>query len=257
MTALAVSDVSVELGGAPVVDRVSLAVEPGEWIALLGPNGAGKTSLLRAAAGLVRFSGEIMVAGERVERRSARRIARHLALVPQNPITPGEMTVAEYVLLGRTPHISYLGAEGPADRRAAASAVRRLDLDALAHRLLSTLSGGERQRVVLARALAQEASVLLLDEPTSALDVGHQQHVLELVDALRREHGLAVLSAMHELTLAGQYADQLVLLASGRIAATGSPREVLTEEALSTLYEARVRVIEDGGQFVVVPVRQP
>src|SRR5205823_3846808 len=110
-----------------VVDRVSLAVEPGEWIAVIGPNGAGKTSLLRAAAGLVRFSGEITVAGLRVERRGSRGVARHLALVPQNPITPGEMTVAEYVLLGRTPHIPYLGAEGLADRRAAAAALHRLD----------------------------------------------------------------------------------------------------------------------------------
>src|SRR5207253_4133756 len=163
----------------------------------------------------------------------------------------------EYVLLGRTPHISYLGGESTRDRRVAAAAIERLELDPLAHRLLSTRSGGERQRAVLARALAQEASVLLLDEPTSALDVGHQQQVLELVDALRREHGLAVLSAMHELTLAGQYADRIVLLAAGRIAATGSPREVLTEQALGALYEARVRVIEDGGQFVVVPVRRP
>jgi iron complex transport system ATP-binding protein len=255
VNALSVSDVSVELGNARVVDGVSLELEPGEWTSLIGPNGAGKTSLLRATAGLVRFSGEIRVGGERVERRAARRVARRLALVPQIPVTPPELTVAEYVLLGRTPHISYLGGESLRDRRAAATALRRLELDELAHRFLSTLSGGERQRAVLARALAQEASVLLLDEPTSALDIGHQQQVLELVDALRREDGLAVLSAMHDLTLAGQYADRLVLLARGRIVAAGAPHEVLTEETLAALYEARVRVLEDDGRMVVVPVR--
>lgn len=133
--------------------------------------------------------------------------------------------------------------------------LRRLDLSALAGRLLSTLSGGERQRVFLARALAQEATVLMLDEPTSALDIGHQQEVLELVDGLRRDHGLTVLATMHDLSIAGEYADRIVLLADGRVVADGTAGEVLTEEHLATHYRARVRVVAGTRGPLVVPAR--
>src|SRR6185436_13194894 len=145
---------------------------------------------------------------------------------------------------GRTPYIPALGRESAGDIAAAHEVLARLDLARFAGRALETLSGGERQRVILARALAQGATVLLLDEPTSALDIGHQQEVLDLVDELRGQHGLTVLATMHELSIAGEYADRMVLLAGGRVVAAGPPREVLTEELLSTHYGARVRVIE-------------
>ena len=135
-------------------------------------------------------------------------------------------------------------------------ALSHLELVEMAGRLVSTLSGGERQRVLIARALAQGSPVVLLDEPTTALDVGHQQQVLELVDALRREHGLSVVSTMHDLTLAGQYADRLVLLDGGRVVVEGAAGEVLTEENLSRYYGAKVRIIHDGGQPVVLPFRE-
>jgi iron complex transport system ATP-binding protein len=256
VTALAARDLAVELDGASVLDGVEVEVGEGGWATIAGPNGAGKTTLLRAIAGLVAYRGTIRLGGDDARELGRRRLARTVALVPQNPATPPAMTVAEYVLLGRTPHLGYLAQEGRRDREAARAAIARLELDRFAQRRLATLSGGERQRVVLARALAQEARVLLLDEPTSALDLGHQQQVLELVDELRRHEGLAVLCAMHDLTLGGQYADRLVLLARGRVVAAGEPREVLTEEALEALYGARVRVLEDGGTVVVVPVRR-
>jgi iron complex transport system ATP-binding protein len=167
------------------------------------------------------------------------------------------MTVAEYVLLGRTPHIGYFGTEGVHDLEAADRALARLDLIHFQSRRLGTLSGGERQRAVLARALAQEAPVLLLDEPTSGLDIGRQQLALELIDSLRREDGLTVLSAMHDLTLAGQYADRLVFVDDGRVVASGRPRDVLVPELIAAHYGAAVRVIRadatDG--LVVVPAR--
>ncbi|GAA0959035.1 hypothetical protein GCM10009558_077520 [Virgisporangium aurantiacum] len=131
----------------------------------------------------------------------------------------------------------------------------RLDLVAFAGRLLPTLSGGERQRVFLARALAQEAPLLLLDEPTSALDIGHQQDVLDLVDDLRRDRNLAVLATMHDLSVAGEYADRMVLMAGGRVVAAGPPAEVLTEELLTTQYRARVKVLQGAHGPIVVPVR--
>lgn len=241
---------------APAVDRVSLAAAPGEWIGLVGPNGAGKSSLLRAIAHLADYDGTIAVDGEVTGHLPRRRLARMLAYVPQQPEWPGGMTVTDYTLLGRTPHIGYFGVESAADRRRCAELLARLGVGHLAARMLPTLSGGEMQRVVLARALAQQAPVLLLDEPTSALDVGNRVEALELVDELRGEYGLTVISVMHDLTLAAQFADRLVLLAEGRVAAVGTPREVLDEELLARCFGGHVRVLADGdGTPIVVPVR--
>ena len=150
-------------------------------------------------------------------------LAQLVAYVPQKPELPAEMTVADYILLGRSPHIGYFGVEKAEGPPLCAALLERLDLAHMAGAPLATLSGGELQRLVLARALAQEAPVLLLDEPTSALDLGRRVDALEIVDALRREHGLTVLSAMHDLTLAGQFADRLILLAEGEVAASGTP----------------------------------
>jgi iron complex transport system ATP-binding protein len=165
------------------------------------------------------------------------------------------MTVTDYVLLGRTPHLHPLAVEGPADLAAAHDAMVRFDLLAFADRELTSLSGGERQRVFLARAFTQGAPVLLLDEPTTALDVGHQQQVLELVDELRKQHHLTVVTTLHDLTLAGQYADRLLLLDAGRVVAAGTAADVLTEDNLTRYYGASVRIIDDGGRTVVLPVR--
>jgi iron complex transport system ATP-binding protein len=255
LNAVEVREVSVRLGGAEVVRELSARVEPAEWVALIGPNGAGKTTILRALAGLIPFRGKVELAGRSVAASTRREIARLVAFVSQRPQLPSEMTVAEYVLLGRTPHIAALSSESRADRLCAERAIARLELGAFAERSLGSLSGGERQRVVLARALAQEPCVLLLDEPTSALDLGHGQGALELVDCLRREQGLTVLSAMHDLSLAGQYADRLLLLNRGEVVAAGAAREVLREEVIHSHYGARVRVVHDDGEVFVLPRR--
>jgi iron complex transport system ATP-binding protein len=256
VSALAFSRLSVSLGGTEVLHGVSAAVEPGEWVTVIGPNGAGKTTLLRAIASLVPFSGSIELIGEDLRTLSHRERARRVALVAQIPTMPSEMTVREYVLLGRTPYIGYLATERRSDHDATHAAIDRLDLGTFAHRRLSSLSGGERQRTVLARALAQNAPLLVLDEPTSALDVGRQQQALEIVDELRATEGLTVLSAMHDLTLAGQYADRLLLLDRGRLVAEGSAREVLTRALIAQHYRAEVRVVGDPESgLVVVPVR--
>ncbi|MEA3019598.1 MAG: cobalamin transport system ATP-binding protein [Actinomycetota bacterium] len=248
-------EVSVTFGTHRVVDRVSLTIAPGEWLNVVGPNGAGKTTLLRVLAGLATFDGTVSVGGRDSRTFKRREWARRVALVPQVPQIPPGISVAHYVLLGRTPHLRPLGAEGPVDLDAARTALARLDLLPFADRPVTTLSGGERQRVLIARLLAQDASIALLDEPTTALDVGHQQQVLDLIDELRRDHELTVIATMHDLTLAAQYGDRLALLDRGRLAATGTAAEVLTEASLSTLYSARVRVLHDGDSLVVVPVR--
>src|SRR3954467_4869911 len=166
------------------------------------------------------------------------------------------MLVADYVPLGRTPHLGYLSRPGRRDRLVAQAALDKLDVSQFTGRRLEQMSGGERQRVVLARALAAEPSVLLLDEPTSMLDIGHQQQVLELVDGLRRSAGLTVVSTLHDLTIAGQYADELVLLNAGRVAAAGSAAAVLTAGIIAEVYGARGEVRKGhDGRPVVAPVR--
>jgi iron complex transport system ATP-binding protein len=249
------SAVTVELGGRAVVDAVDVSVADGEWLALIGPNGAGKTTLLRAIARLVPFAGEIALDGRAATDLPRAELARLVAVVPQEPSTPPWMTVAEYVLLGRTPHLGPFAKEGAHDREAAARALGRLDLLSLASRRLGTLSGGEKQRAVVARALAQEARIVLLDEPTAALDIGHQQQALELLDGLRAESGLTLVAAMHDLTLAAQYADRMVLLDAGRVVADGSPADVLTEAAIAQHYGASIDVIPVGDRLAVVPRR--
>jgi len=255
-TALDVRSLTVTLGRTEVLHDISATVGRGEWVALIGPNGAGKTTILRTLAGLVPFTGRVEIEGRAVATSTRREIARTVALVPQAPRAPAELTVAEYVLLGRTPHIAYLANETRADRLAAERAIARLSLRPFAQRMLGSLSGGELQRAVLARALAQEAPILLLDEPTSALDLGRQQQALELVDSLRRDEELTVVSAMHDLSLAGQYADRLLLLDRGRVAADGSAAEVLSEASIASHYGATVRVVRSDGAVYVLPVRE-
>jgi iron complex transport system ATP-binding protein len=208
-------------------------------------------------AGLVPYTGSVTVGGAEARTMKARERARLVAYVPQEPVLPPDLTVSQYVMLGRTPHLSYLAVPGHRDRERAGAAMERLDVARFAGRRLARLSGGERQRAVLARALAADPSVLLLDEPTSMLDVGHEQQVLELVDGLRRDAGLTVVSTLHDLTLAGQYADQLVMLNAGQVVAAGRPAAVLTAGLIESVYSARVTVTAGPDGRPVVSPRRP
>ncbi len=170
---------------------------------------------------------------------------------------PRSMSVTDYILLGRSAHHSYLGPETARDRRVAAAVLERLELSSFAQRPLGELSGGESQRVVLARALVQEAPVLVMDEPTTSLDLGHAQLVLELTDQLRREKGLCVLCAIHDLTLAAQFAERLLVLSHGGAVATGAPAEVLTEANVWRFFGAEVEVLAGRSGLAISPVRRP
>jgi iron complex transport system ATP-binding protein len=256
MSSLELRDVGVAYGRDVALAPFSDVVRSGEWLGLIGPNGAGKSTLLRAVVGLVASTGSILVDGAPLALRSTRRRAELIAYVPQDPLMPEDMTAAEYVLLGRSPYIGYFSSPTRHDRAMVADVLDRLDLHRFADRPLGTLSGGERQRLVIGRALAQEAPILLLDEPTSALDIGHQQQALELVARLRRDHGLTVVSAMHELTLAGIYSDRLALLHEGQLVASGSAIDVLRADVLAEFYGVRVTVQhEPDGTVVVIPRR--
>lgn len=258
MSRVSFQDVAVRYGRRVALAGFTDSVAPGEWLCLIGPNGAGKSSLLRAVAGLVPSTGVITIGGAALSTFDHRRRAATIAYVPQTPELPPDMTAFEYALLGRNPYVGYFGRETRHDRNKVAAVLERLALMALASRPVGELSGGERQRLVIARALTQEAPILLLDEATSALDIGHQQHALELVDTLRHENGLTVVSAMHDLTLAGLYADRLALLHQGHVVANGPADQVLRAESLSEFYGARVEVVTDpDGTVAVIPRRAP
>jgi iron complex transport system ATP-binding protein len=255
-TALACVDLNVNLGGAEILIGVDLQIPVGQWATVIGPNGAGKTTLLRCLAGLLAHDGDVVLDGGAIARLSTRQRARRIAMVPQTPEIPVGMAVFDYVMMGRTSHQGFgLGASAD-DHDAVGAVLARLDLRGFARRRLDSLSGGELQRAVIARALAQDASIVLFDEPTSALDIGHQLEVLELIEELRQERGLTVVSTLHDLSLAGQFAERIVMLSSGRVVADGSPQQVLTEETLARYYGAAVEVSSDHRGVAIIVRRK-
>jgi len=253
---LSLRDLSVKAGKTTLLHPTDLTVAPGEWLSIIGPNGAGKSTLLRAIVGATKSSGTITLDGASLGEMKRTERARHVAWVPQNPTIPTGFLVLDYVLLGRTPHRHLLAAERPHDLSVVHRVLQELDLTGFARRDIASLSGGERQRVIIARALAQEAPILLLDEPTTALDLGHQQEVLLLLDQLRTQ-GRTIVSTMHDLTLAGQFADRLVMLSHGQIAAMGSPSQVLTEQNVSDHYNAHVQITHVNGAVLVMSRIRP
>lgn len=254
MSGLVLKDVCAGYGARPVVRDVSLEVPRGGWLAVVGPNGAGKSTVLKTIAGLLPGTGEITVDGRSSLSRKER--ARNIGYAPQDPVLPAGLTVTDYALLGRTPHLRLLARESASDLSIVDDVLARLDMSGLAGRTLGTLSGGERQRAVLARVLVQHTGLLLLDEPTTGLDLGHAQATLELVDRLRHEDGTTVVSTLHDLTFAAQYADQLLLLDRGEVAADGPPAQVLTTEALERHYGAHADVLTNRrGHPVIAPIR--
>ncbi len=244
MTALTITNLSTGYHGRDVLHRVSLEVRAGEVVALVGPNGAGKSTLIRAASGVIpASSGSVQLDGVDLLRLLPIERARRVAVVPQAMNLPEAFTVAEIVLMGRTPYLGWLGREGEADRAAALAAMERTCTTDLAPRRIGELSGGEQQRVLIARALAQSGPVLLMDEPTAHLDLKHQVVILGLVQDLAHKEGLAVLAALHDLNLAAQFADRAALLVNGELRALGTPAEVFTPANLAAAYGLPVNVI--------------
>jgi iron complex transport system ATP-binding protein len=230
---------------APALDSVSMTVPRGSFYAVLGPNGSGKSTLLRALLGMVPHqAGKAHVFGRPVSDWDRRALAREAGVVTQSESVAFPITVRELVAMGRYPYLGALQSETPPDKEAISEAMRMCDVENLAQRLLSTLSGGEIQRARVARALAQEPNVLLLDEPTASLDVRHEMEILELLSASAAA-GMTVFLITHHLDLAARFADRLLLLDRGRVAAEGKPQEVLREETLKNVYEWPISVSND------------
>ncbi len=240
---LIMKDISFSYLNGFSLRQVSLMVEKGEMVALLGPNGSGKTTLIKLAAGVLNPErGEVLLGEARLRKLSRKEIARRVAVVPQSFNIPFAFTVAEVVMLGRTPFINTLSGEGERDRSIARRAMELTGIEQFSKRTFNELSGGERQKSILAMALAQEPKLILLDEPTAHLDINHQVEILELVKGLNREQGVTVLGAMHDLNLAALYFDRLVLLKEGAIFAQGPPAAVLTEKTIYDVFGAAVHI---------------
>lgn len=237
---LAAADLLFAVRGRRLIDGVGLRVEPGEMLAIVGPNGAGKTTLLRLLSGVLPAAGgSVLLDGRALGSVSRREVARRLAYLPQETWTAFDLTVEDVVALGRFAHVSPWRGFRREDRARIEQAMARMGLETLRRRVLTTLSGGERQRVFLARALAQEAPLLLLDEPTRALDVGHQLELMELLVGLHRE-GRTVVAAMHDLHLVWRWFPRAVLLQAGRAVLDGSARDVLLAPELGEAFGVRV-----------------
>jgi iron complex transport system ATP-binding protein len=253
---LACDGVAVTLGGRPVLRDVALEVAPGEVVGLLGRNGAGKTTLVRVATRvLAPERGTLRLEGRALESYSRRELARRVAVVPQHTQIPFPFRAGEVVLMGRAPHQGLFGLETARDVEVARRAMRRLDVAHLADRSVLELSGGERQLVVVARALAQEADLLLLDEPTAFLDLEHRLRVLEVLRE-RAASGASALVVSHDLTLAARFCDRLALLAEGRILAAGPPAEVLTPLLLRDAFAIEAEILHAADHTPVVHPRQ-
>ncbi len=258
---LNISELSCGYGDTEVVHGVSFGVRAGEMLGIIGPNGSGKTTLLRTVSGVLRpFGGRVLVEGQDLHELSPGEIARRLAFVSQDVLVDFSFTVREIVMMGRTPHIGRLGWETGHDRETAERAMKFLDVLQLADRPITDMSGGERQRVFLAMALAQEPRVLLLDEPTSHLDINHQVAILDLIHRMKTGEGVSVLLVSHDLNLASEYCDRLVLFSEGSVKLMGSPEEVLTEANIREVYGTRVRLEKNpstGRPHVMLMPRRP
>jgi iron complex transport system ATP-binding protein len=253
---LEIQSLSVGYGDRLVLRDVSLVVNAGEILAVVGPNGAGKSTLIRSVSGVIPLrGGKVLFAGKDLSGLPASQRARLLAVVPQAHQLPEAYSVYDTVLLGRTPYLNWLGQAGQSDHAQVRRVMDQADIISLSSRRVGELSGGEQQRVLLARALAQNAPLLLLDEPTTHLDLQHQSGLLNLVRKLAIEERLAVLMVLHDLNLAGLYANRVALLVNGELQAVGAPQEVLTAEILSAVYHIPVSVIShpDYGSPLVLP----
>ncbi|TQL66773.1 iron complex transport system ATP-binding protein [Nocardioides albertanoniae] len=254
---LAAESVSLGYGGDPVVDGVSLEIPDGLTTVIVGANGCGKSTLLRGMARLLKpSSGQVVLDGKAVHKQPTRAVAKTLGLMPQSPIAPEGITVVDLVGRGRQPHRGALQRWSSDDDAAVADALELTNTLDLADRIVDELSGGQRQRVWVAMALAQQTDLLLLDEPTTFLDVAHQIDLLDLLHGLRETRGTTVVMVLHDLNLAARYADHLVAMAGGTVAATGTPVEVVTADRVEEIFGLEAQVIPDpvSGTPLVVPI---
>jgi iron complex transport system ATP-binding protein len=237
------SNVSLGYNHRAILGDVNMKAKAGQILGLVGPNGSGKSTLIKGMTRVIDlFTGCISIEGRDIRTIKRDELARLVATVPQDPALPAAFTAFEVVLMGRTPHLGLLRYEGGKDLAIAWQAMEATHTESFAERRVSELSGGERQRLIIARALTQQPSAMLLDEPTANLDINHQIEILNLVKSLCREQSLAIIIALHDLNLAAQYCDWMVMLNGGKVHAEGTPFDILTASNIKKVYGAEVCV---------------
>jgi len=254
MPLLHAKDLWFSYGETPAIDGLTLTLEPGQFVSLIGPNGSGKSTLLRILLGRLHCRGLIQWEGREIRAWPRRELARLIAYLPQSPASETDQTVGDALRLGRAPYWGLFGLESAADEKVVRSVAELLELSSLLDRRLDELSGGQRQRVFVGRCLAQQPKVLLLDEPNTYLDLKHQFELYAMLRRLAREQAIAILAASHDVNLAGAFADEMVVLAKGKIAAIGPPIEVLRADLLEDVYGLPMESIpRTGGPPLVAP----
>jgi iron complex transport system ATP-binding protein len=239
MIELEMRNVTLGYDHHPVMEDITFKASPGEMVGLIGPNGSGKSTIIKALSHLIRpKSGKILVGGRDIGRIPRRELACMVGVVPQLPLLPSTFTAFEIVLMGRNPHLGLFQSESRHDWNIARQAMAKTGTETLAHRHVNELSGGEIQCLLIARVLVQETMAILMDEPTANLDIGRQVEILDLIKNLCRENNLTVLAAVHDLNLAAQYCDRLLLINEGHIHAQGTPAEVITDANIKRVYGA-------------------
>jgi len=242
-----IEDLSVRIGNRSILTDINIEIEDGKWTCLVGPNGAGKTTLLKSLLGSQAYSGSITDSGIEVFKNHD----RNVAFVPQQPQIPIGMSVSEYVMLGRSKRDGW-GNESNTSRNLVADILQLTGLFGMQNQFVSQLSGGEMQRALIARALVQEPTLILLDEPTSALDLHHQIAVLNNIELLK-ERGVTIISTMHDITLAAMYAEKIVVMHQGKVLLNGTSDFVIHSPELKTAFENRINVFTlDSGRPVIV-----
>ncbi|AIT59912.1 ABC transporter ATP-binding protein [Corynebacterium doosanense] len=254
---LDIHDLHLGYGERQVVTGLDLTIAPGRITSIVGPNGCGKSTLLRALSRLLKpTSGEVLLDARPLHERPSKELARIVGLLPQTPVAPEGIVVADLVGRGRHPHQGFTGRWSPRDYEVVARSLELTHTTELAERSIDELSGGQRQRVWIAMALAQETDILLLDEPTTYLDIANQLEILDLLIDLNREHGTTIVMVLHDIGLAARYSDELVAISNGKLYSAGDPAQVVTEQTMSDVFGLDCRVIEDpvSGSPLVLPI---
>lgn len=255
MNSITINNLTFSYDGiTDVLDNVSLSVKHGEILSIIGPNGSGKSTLIKCISGYkTPASGQILINNKNISSYSTKEIAKTMALIQQHFAMEYNFTVIQMVLMGRNPHIKRMQNETLKDYNIAYASLKRTEIFHLKSRSITTLSGGEWQRMILARALCQQASIMLLDEPVAGLDIKHQINLMSTVSSLAKSDNITTVCVLHDLNLASYYSDTIVLLKQGKIYKSGKPKDVLTKSILEHVYETNIDIFNINGRMYITP----